>query len=253
MVLAALTHYGERLRCGVDVVGISNFVSFLERTEAYRPRPAPRGVRRRARSRTMRAFLLSIAPLTHAAEIKRPLFVAQGQNDPRVPASESEQIVRTVRKQGAPVWYVLAKRRRPRLPEEAQPRLPAARHQPVLRAVLAAAALGRSAPEPERGCLRQSLRTDLDEAILLFWRRRRWQSSAARRSRSPWQSCRSSAWRWFGVPLTTSTPSALRSGTRYRCGSDRRRRCARDRCRSAAAAPSARSGSPASACAASVS
>jgi dipeptidyl aminopeptidase/acylaminoacyl peptidase len=107
MVLAALTHYSDRLRCGVDVVGISSFVSFLERTEAYR-----RDLRREEygdeRDPDMRAFLLSIAPLTQASKIKRPLFVAQGQNDPRVPASESEQIVSTVRKQHVPVWYVLA-------------------------------------------------------------------------------------------------------------------------------------------------
>ena len=107
MVLASLVRYADRLRCGVDIVGISNFVSFLERTEAYR-----RDLRRQEygdeRDPDMRAFLLSIAPLAHAAAIKRPLFVAQGQNDPRVPASESEQIVRTVRKQGAPVWSVVA-------------------------------------------------------------------------------------------------------------------------------------------------
>jgi dipeptidyl aminopeptidase/acylaminoacyl peptidase len=107
MVLAALTHYSDRLRCGVDIVGISNFVSFLERTEAYR-----RDLRRQEygdeRDADMRAYLLSIAPLTQATKIKRPLFVAQGANDPRVPASESEQIVATLRKQSIPVWYVLA-------------------------------------------------------------------------------------------------------------------------------------------------
>jgi dipeptidyl aminopeptidase/acylaminoacyl peptidase len=107
MVLAALTHYSDRLRCGVDIVGISNFVSFLERTEAYR-----RDLRREEygdeRDADMRQYLLSIAPLTQATKIKRPLFVAQGANDPRVPATESEQIVRTVRSQQLPVWYVLA-------------------------------------------------------------------------------------------------------------------------------------------------
>jgi dipeptidyl aminopeptidase/acylaminoacyl peptidase len=107
MVLSALTHFGDRLRCAVDVVGISNFVSFLERTEAYR-RDLRRAEYGDERDPTMRAFLLSIAPLTRAAKIKRPLFVAQGLNDPRVPASESEQIVRTVRKQKVPVWYVVA-------------------------------------------------------------------------------------------------------------------------------------------------
>ncbi len=107
MVLAALVHFGERLRCAIDVVGISNFVSFLERTESYR-RDLRRAEYGDERDPAMRAFLLSIAPLTHAAKIKRPLLVAQGLNDPRVPASESEQIVRTVRKQKAPVWYVVA-------------------------------------------------------------------------------------------------------------------------------------------------
>ncbi|HKU44226.1 MAG TPA: alpha/beta fold hydrolase [Polyangiales bacterium] len=107
MVLAALTHYGERLRCGVDVVGISNFVSFLERTEAYR-RDLRRAEYGDERDPEMRAFLLSIAPLTQATKIVRPLLVAQGQNDPRVPQSESEQIVATLRKQKVPVWYVLA-------------------------------------------------------------------------------------------------------------------------------------------------
>lgn len=107
MVLSALTHYSDRLRCGVDVVGISNFVSFLERTEAYR-RDLRRAEYGDERDPDMRAFLLSIAPLTQANKITRPLLVAQGANDPRVPANESEQIVATVRKQKVPVWYVLA-------------------------------------------------------------------------------------------------------------------------------------------------
>jgi dipeptidyl aminopeptidase/acylaminoacyl peptidase len=107
MVLASLTHYSDRLRCGVDVVGISNFVSFLERTEAYR-----RDLRRveygDERDPDMRAHLLAIAPLTQATKIQKPLFVAQGLNDPRVPANESEQIVATLKKQRIPVWYVIA-------------------------------------------------------------------------------------------------------------------------------------------------
>ena len=106
MVLAALTRFGERLRCGVDIVGISNFVSFLERTEAYR-----RDLRRQEygdeRDPDMRAFLQSISPLSRASSINKPLLVAQGKNDPRVPAAESEQIVSSVRK-SQPVWYVLA-------------------------------------------------------------------------------------------------------------------------------------------------
>jgi len=109
MVLASLVHFGARLRCGVDMVGISNFVTFLERTEAYR-----RDLRRveygDERDPKMRALLEAISPLTRADRITRPLFVAQGQNDPRVPVGEAEQIVRTVRKRpDATVWYMLAR------------------------------------------------------------------------------------------------------------------------------------------------
>ncbi len=108
MTLASLVQFGDRLRCGVDVVGISHFVTFLEHTEGYR-----RDLRRveygDERDPAMRAFLEGISPLTNAAKIRRPLFVVQGANDPRVPASEAEQIVRTVREGGGDVWYLLAK------------------------------------------------------------------------------------------------------------------------------------------------
>jgi len=107
MVLSSMFHFNDRLRCGIDVVGISNFVSFLEHTESYR-----RDLRRveygDERDPKMRAFLQSISPTTNAAKIKRPLLVAQGKNDPRVPASEAEQIVKSVRGAGGRVWYVLA-------------------------------------------------------------------------------------------------------------------------------------------------
>lgn len=108
MVLAALAAFPDRIRCGVDVVGISNFVSFLERTEAYR-RDLRRAEYGDERDPKMREFLQRISPLTNAAKIKSPLFVVQGLNDPRVPVNESEQIVGTVRKTGGKVWYLLAK------------------------------------------------------------------------------------------------------------------------------------------------
>ena len=57
----------------------------------------------------MRSILLEISPLTHAHQIKRPILIVQGNNDPRVPASESEQIVKAVKQNGADVWYLLAK------------------------------------------------------------------------------------------------------------------------------------------------
>ncbi|MEM7587618.1 MAG: prolyl oligopeptidase family serine peptidase [Acidobacteriota bacterium] len=108
MVLAAMTHYNDRLRGGIDVVGISNFVTFLKNTKDYR-----RDLRRveygDERDPEMRAFLERISPTANAHKITKPLFVAQGLNDPRVPASEAEQILETVRKNGAEPWYFLAK------------------------------------------------------------------------------------------------------------------------------------------------
>ena len=107
MVLACAVHYSDRLEAAVDVVGISNFVTFLENTEDYR-----RDLRRveygDERDPEMRAHLQKISPLTNADKIKIPLFVVQGQNDPRVPVTEAEQIVKAVRAQGQKVWYMNA-------------------------------------------------------------------------------------------------------------------------------------------------
>lgn len=108
MALAVATTYSARIRAAINVVGISNFVSFLERTESYR-----RDLRRveygDERDPKMRAFLLQISPLNNAAKIKKPLFVVHGKNDPRVPLNEAEQIVKTVQESGTPVWYLMAK------------------------------------------------------------------------------------------------------------------------------------------------
>ncbi len=107
MTLAVAVRYNERIRCSLDVVGISNLVTFLERTEDYR-----RDLRRveygDERDPKMRAFLEKIAPLNHADKIQKPLFVVQGKNDPRVPLSESVQIVETLRENKTPVWYLMA-------------------------------------------------------------------------------------------------------------------------------------------------
>jgi dipeptidyl aminopeptidase/acylaminoacyl peptidase len=108
MVLATITMYPERIRCAVDVVGISNFVTFLEKTESYR-RDLRRAEYGDERDPKMREFLTKTAPLTNAAKIKSPLFVVQGANDPRVPINESEQMVQTVRKNGGKVWYLVGK------------------------------------------------------------------------------------------------------------------------------------------------
>ena len=56
----------------------------------------------------MRALLEDISPLNHVDKISKPLFVVQGKNDPRVPWTESEQIVRRLQARGLPVWYLLA-------------------------------------------------------------------------------------------------------------------------------------------------
>jgi dipeptidyl aminopeptidase/acylaminoacyl peptidase len=108
MTLAAAIHYNDRIRCALDVVGISNFVTFLQNTEDYR-----RDLRRveygDERDPAMHAHLLKISPTTRAAEITKPLFIVQGANDPRVPRTEAVQMVETVRKNGSPVWYLEAK------------------------------------------------------------------------------------------------------------------------------------------------
>jgi len=108
MSLAVATHYSDRIRASIDIVGISNFVTFLERTEGYR-----RDLRRveygDERDPKMREFLLKISPVNNADRIRKPLFVIHGKNDPRVPLNEAEQIVATVRKNQVPVWYLMAK------------------------------------------------------------------------------------------------------------------------------------------------
>ncbi len=107
MVLASLMHYGDRLSAGIDMVGISNFVTFLENTSEYR-RDLRRAEYGDERDPEMRAHLLAISPTENVDRITTPLFVAQGANDPRVPASEAEQIVEAVRNNGRDVWYMLA-------------------------------------------------------------------------------------------------------------------------------------------------
>jgi dipeptidyl aminopeptidase/acylaminoacyl peptidase len=108
MTLAVATNYNDRIRCSLDVVGISNFVTFLQNTEAYR-RDLRRAEYGDERDSEMRDFLEKTAPLNNAQKISKPLFVVQGYNDPRVPRTESELMVTTVRKNGSPVWYLMAK------------------------------------------------------------------------------------------------------------------------------------------------
>lgn len=108
MTLAIATYYPDKFRCAVDIVGMSNLVTFLENTEGYR-----RDLRRveygDERDPGMRKFLERIAPLNNADKITKPLFIIQGLNDPRVPASEAEQMVAIMKRNNTPVWYLLAK------------------------------------------------------------------------------------------------------------------------------------------------
>ena len=107
MTLASVAFYPERFRAAVDRVGISNLVTFLNSTAPYRRdlRRAEYGDERDAK---VKAVQERISPLGSADKIRAALYVQQGKNDPRVPQSEAEQIVRALRDHGRPVWYLLA-------------------------------------------------------------------------------------------------------------------------------------------------
>ncbi|MFN0141625.1 MAG: alpha/beta hydrolase family protein, partial [Pyrinomonadaceae bacterium] len=107
MTLAVATNYNDKIRASIDIVGISNFVTFLKNTESYR-----RDLRRveygDERDAKMNEFLTKISPLTNAHKITKPMMVVQGKNDPRVPYTEAEQIVAAIKKNNTPVWYLMA-------------------------------------------------------------------------------------------------------------------------------------------------
>ena len=108
MVLATLVHYSDRLCCAFESVGISNFITFLQNTSGYRQdlRRVEYGDERDPK---MREFLETIAPIKHVQKMTKPLLVSQGANDPRVPLSESDQIVAALEGRGVPVWYLVGK------------------------------------------------------------------------------------------------------------------------------------------------
>lgn len=107
MVLASSFHYSDKLKAAVDVVGISNFVTFLENTQDYR-RDLRRAEYGDERDPAMRAYFEKIAPLNNVDRINIPMLIVQGQNDPRVPVTESAQVVAALRDQGETVWYMNA-------------------------------------------------------------------------------------------------------------------------------------------------
>jgi dipeptidyl aminopeptidase/acylaminoacyl peptidase len=107
MTLQVATNYSDKICCALDVVGISNLVTFLQNTSGYR-----RDLRRveygDERDPKMREFMEKIAAVNNADKIKKPLFVVQGKNDPRVPYTEAMQIVQKARGNGVPVWFLMA-------------------------------------------------------------------------------------------------------------------------------------------------
>lgn len=107
MSLAVSVHYADRIRGAIDIVGISNFITFFSRTESYR-RDLRRAEYGDERDPNMRRFLQKISPLSQAEKIVKPLMVVQGKNDPRVPYTEALQIVAQMKKQRTPVWFLMA-------------------------------------------------------------------------------------------------------------------------------------------------
>ena len=107
MAVASAVHFSDRLRGVIDNVGISNFVSFLENTQDYR-RDRRRKEYGDERDPQMRAYLERISPLNNVPRISVPMFIIQGENDPRVPVTEATQMVAALREQGQSVWYMNA-------------------------------------------------------------------------------------------------------------------------------------------------
>jgi dipeptidyl aminopeptidase/acylaminoacyl peptidase len=107
MTWAVAAYYNDKIRCALPIVGMSNLVTFLEHTEAYR-----RDLRRveygDERDPAMRAYLEKIAPMNHLDSMHKPIFAVVGKNDPRVPWTESRQILDKLNAQGTPTWFLMA-------------------------------------------------------------------------------------------------------------------------------------------------
>jgi dipeptidyl aminopeptidase/acylaminoacyl peptidase len=108
MTLATAYEYADKIRCSVDIVGISDFNTFLKNTEEYR-RDLRRAEYGDERDPKMSAFFTKIAPLNNTDRIKKPMFIIQGTNDPRVPVTEAIQMRDKLKAQGNTVWYLEAK------------------------------------------------------------------------------------------------------------------------------------------------
>lgn len=106
MTLATATRYSDKIACSVNLFGISNLRTFLENTQGYR-RDLRRAEYGDERDPELRAWMDATAPMAHVNSIRKPMLVQQGANDPRVPQSESDQIVAALKSTGTPVWYLL--------------------------------------------------------------------------------------------------------------------------------------------------
>lgn len=108
-VLWGMTNTPEHFACGVDIVGPSNLETLLASVPPYWASFFEQLARRVGDPRTEegRALLRERSPLTHVENIRRPLLIAQGANDPRVRQAESDQIVEAMNERGIPVTYVL--------------------------------------------------------------------------------------------------------------------------------------------------
>ena len=107
MTWAISAFYNDKICCAMPIVGMSNLVTFLEHTETYR-----RDLRRveygDERDPQMRAYLEKIAPMNHLDAMHKPIFAVVGKNDPRVPWTESRQILDKLNAQGTPTWFLMA-------------------------------------------------------------------------------------------------------------------------------------------------
>ncbi len=106
MSLAVQASYNDRIKAGIDIVGISNFVTFLKNTQGYR-RDLRRAEYGDERIDAMREYLEGVSPLAQRHKIRTPILVVQGQNDPRVPISEAEQMVSALKKNRTTLWYIV--------------------------------------------------------------------------------------------------------------------------------------------------
>ncbi len=105
VALASAIAYGDRLRGVNPAFGITDFPSFLESTDISRQANRNAEYGDPADPET-RAFLTRISPLTHAAKLRVPVFIAAGARDTRVPVSQAESLVKALKAAGTPVWYV---------------------------------------------------------------------------------------------------------------------------------------------------